>query len=135
MASPEAPSAPLLFRPGKKRKAYRHRAEDDEPAIAEGAPSTVVAAQATSNAPEDDSGERSVAEVLRLRNSRRHRNGVAFRARPSSNTQGGGMTEENPDQSMVLHESAEGDSALLGGIAQRFAPQTGLVGELVNKHM
>ncbi|KAK0633389.1 hepatocellular carcinoma-associated antigen 59-domain-containing protein [Immersiella caudata] len=137
MASPEALAAPLLFRHGKKRKAYRHRAEDNEPVIAGGSPGAVVAPQATTTiAPDDDSEERSVAEALRLRNARKHRNGgVAFRAGPSSNGEGGGMTEENPEMSIVLHDSAEGDSALLGGITQRFAPQTGLVGELVNKHM
>jgi len=45
------------------------------------------------------------------------------------------MTDENPDTSMVLHDGADGDSTILGGITERFAPQTGLAGELVNKHM
>ncbi|KAK4449432.1 hepatocellular carcinoma-associated antigen 59-domain-containing protein [Podospora aff. communis PSN243] len=136
MASPEAESAPVLFRRGKKRKAYRQRTEEDEPSITEGASSTATAPAPTSFAPEDDSEERSVAEALRLRNARKHRNGgVVFRAGPSSNWEGSGMTDENPERSMVIHDSADGDSAILGGITQRFAPQTGLVGELVNKHM
>jgi hypothetical protein len=136
MASPEEGSAPVFFRRGKKRKAYRQRTEEDEPSIAEGASSIVTAPAPASLAPEDDTEERFVAEALRLRNARKHRNGgVAFGAGPSSNGEGSSMTDENPERSMVLHDNADGDSAILGGITQRFAPQTGLVGELVNKHM
>ncbi|KAK0656074.1 hepatocellular carcinoma-associated antigen 59-domain-containing protein [Cercophora newfieldiana] len=138
MASHEAEPAPVLFRPGKKRKLYRHRPEEDESTNAEDASNSVPPLAATSGAQadNDDSEERSVADALRLRNARKHRTGgVAFRAGPSSNADGSAMANENPDRSMVLHDSADGDSAILGGITQRFAPQTGLVGELVNKHM
>jgi hypothetical protein len=143
MASPEGQSAPVLFRPGKKRKAYRQRAEEEEPTIDEGASSSVppsTASTAPGVAPDEDNDERSVADALRLRNARKHRHGgVAFRAGPSSHGDGSGTTTENTNRSIVLHDSTDGarqgDSAILGGITQRFAPQTGLVGELVNKHM
>lgn len=137
MSSPGAEPAPVLFRPAKKRKLYRHRSEEGELANTDGAsgslPTTVVV---TDGAQDDNGEERSVADVLRLRNARKHRTGgVAFRAGPSLNAESSTMTYENPDRSMVLHDIADGDSTILGGITQRFAPQTGLVGELVNKHM
>jgi len=140
MASPEAQPAQVVFRPGKKRKAYRHRPEEEEPVIAEGATNSLTASSATGVALDDDSDQRSVAGALRLRNARKNRHGgVAFRAGPFLHGDGGEATDTNPDRSMVLHDTVDGsrqdDSAILGGITQRFAPQTGLVGELVNKHM
>ncbi|KAL2019221.1 hypothetical protein VTK56DRAFT_9948 [Thermocarpiscus australiensis] len=130
----------VVFRPGKKRKPYRQRTEEPENTISNTESATEVATAASSSAhvadAELDQNEEglSVAEVLRLRNSRKHKHGgVEFRAGPSS------YGDENTEQSLVLHDSAEAqqgaESALVGGITKRFAPQTGLVGELVNKHM
>lgn len=81
----------------------------------------------------------SVAEVLRRRNARKARlGGVAFRATPTPRNDDAGATEDgNPDQSLTLHEGGGNavDSISEGGIVKRFATQTGLVGELVNRHM
>ncbi len=150
MASPDPEPAQVLFRPGKKRKIYRYRSAEDEGANTKNdeASTNSVAAVSTTindssvaitrgNANEDGL---SVAEVLRLRNARKHRHGgVAFRAGPITHGGDGSATNENPEQSMVLHDSTgppqQEDPAILAGINKRFAPQTGLAGELVNKHM
>ncbi|KAL2269845.1 hypothetical protein VTJ83DRAFT_2029 [Remersonia thermophila] len=96
--NPESEAIPqVVFRAGKKRKAYRQRAEEPEPAAATttatatenretstdgdaAAPGGGAPAQA---AAERDDGEAglSVSEVLRLRNARKHKlAGVEFRA-------------------------------------------------------
>jgi hypothetical protein len=132
-----------MFRPGKKRKIYRQRPEEEEDATTKSttddftAPATASDAPTAGDAAEDSGDGRSVAEVLRLRNLRKQRHGgVAFRAGPYGYGDDSSATAENSEQSMVLHDSADADdSGILGGITQRFAPQTGLVGELVNKHM
>ncbi|KAK3487323.1 hepatocellular carcinoma-associated antigen 59-domain-containing protein [Neurospora crassa] len=86
-----------------------------------------------------EEGGLSVAEVLRLRNAKKHRlGGVAFRAGDEFSP-----TVQNAEQAIVLHDGVGGGSgggqvqeaAILGGVAKRFAPQTGMVGELVNRHM
>jgi hypothetical protein len=143
----------VVFRPGKKRKMYRQRADEPDETTSgiehsngNGGPTTEgsVAAQSTAKplAEEDDHEHGlSVAEVLRLRNSRKHRpGGVGFRAGPSFPGDSSRVTsEENTEQSMVLHGNTDtqqgAEVAVIGGISKRFAPQTGLVGEVVNKHM
>ncbi|CAP64975.1 uncharacterized protein PODANS_1_13650 [Podospora anserina S mat+] len=145
--SPEATSEPqVVFKAGKKRKAYRQRVEEPKSANAdsqhaieptpENPPAVSGNGAQTTAAEQDEEKGLSVAEVLRLRNSRKHKfGGVGFRARPGQSTHGdddGGVPEE---QSLVLHGSAETEAEPFGGITQRFAPQTGLAGDLVNKHM
>ena len=82
---------------------------------------------------EEDEQELSVAEVLRRRNARNKSRlgGVAFRAGPNSRA-GDDGTAERANTDLTLANSAD---KILGGITGRFASQTGLVGELVNKHM
>ncbi|KAK5655032.1 hypothetical protein OQA88_6791 [Cercophora sp. LCS_1] len=136
----------VLFRPVKKRKIYRHRSEENEGATANDsvgpsdAPSTTATIPAAPTVADDDDASPSVSEALRLRNLRKHRNGgVAFRARPPSNGDNGGATDGNMERGLVLRsgadEAQQEESMILGGINRRFAAQTGLVGELVNKHM
>lgn len=148
-ANPETEQAPqVLFRPGKKKKAYRQRPEEPESttATSNGETATEAAPVASNGAPdaqpqEDESEEGlSVAEVLRRRNLRKQRHGgVGFRAGPSSLGDEQAASEANTEQGMVLHGDADAqpgtESAIVGGITKRFAPQTGLVGDLVNKHM
>ncbi|KAK4201245.1 hepatocellular carcinoma-associated antigen 59-domain-containing protein [Triangularia verruculosa] len=139
------PEPQVVFKSGKKRKAYRQRIEEPESATKDNQNATkpapviapAVAGSAAERAADEDDEEKglSVAEVLRLRNSRKNKfGGVGFRARPGQPSHGDddGATEE---QSLVLHASAEAETEVLGGITQRFAPQTGLAGDLVNKHM
>ncbi|KAK3956422.1 hepatocellular carcinoma-associated antigen 59-domain-containing protein [Pseudoneurospora amorphoporcata] len=158
---------PVFFRAGKKKRAFRQRAEETdaepaaqtdswatintssdatatgqtaasttEPAVS-GTVATATTAGPTAKREEDkEGGGLSVTEVLRLRNAKKHRlGGVAFRAGDVSSP-----TPQNAEQAMVLHDSGSGgaevqEAAILGGVAKRFAPQTGMVGELVNKHM
>ncbi|KAK1757622.1 hepatocellular carcinoma-associated antigen 59-domain-containing protein [Echria macrotheca] len=148
MASPEEP-APVVFRPAKRRKDYRHRSERDDEAAADGAstaaaaaaieaPATIAAPGVTSpgNDDADEESGLSVAQALqRARNARKHRfGGVTFRAGPSHAGDDDHATEENPEQRLVVRDGAD-SMVPVGGITTRFAPQTGLVGELVNKHM
>ncbi|KAG7114050.1 hypothetical protein HYQ44_008752 [Verticillium longisporum] len=119
-----------LFRASRKRKATyrRQRQEDDsEPTTDTPAPLADAASPALpSTTAEDD--ESSIAEALRLRNLRKSRlNGVGFRAQ---------TREDEPSSSTALiPKTQDEETAPDGGITNRFAPQTGLVGELVNKHM
>jgi hypothetical protein len=151
MATMNAESEPppqVVFRPGKKRKPYRQRPEGPEQPILNSEIATDNAPPATNSAPvtpalqnEDEEGL-SVAEVIRLRNARRHKHGgVGFRPEGTTSDDKTAVDDEITERSLVLHDGAEAgtqpgpETAVLGGISKRFAPQTGLVGELVNKHM
>jgi len=136
----------VVFRPGKKRKIYRQRAEEPESTTSNGETPTETDATASSSAfatpaePNETQEGLSVAEALRLRNSRKHKHGgVGFRAGPSGLGDDRADSEENPERGLVLHGSTDAqqgaETAVIGGISKRFAPQTGLVGELVNRHM
>lgn len=142
----ETEGAPqVVFRPGKKRKIYRQRAEGPEEIIGndtlEADHATPSSAPATPAGPDDEEEGLSVSEVIRVRNARKHRHGgVGFRAGPLGLGDDRATSEENnTDQRLVLHGNADAqqgaEAAVIGGITKRFAPQTGLVGELVNKHM
>ena len=143
----ETEAAPqVVFRPGKKRKIYRQRAEEPESTLSNGenpteaSSATPTSAFATPTGPDEDAAGPTVAEALRLRNLRKHKHGgVGFRTGPSGlgGDRAGG--EENSEMGMVLHGNADAqlgaETAVIGGISKRFAPQTGMVGELVNRHM
>ncbi|CRJ85937.1 hypothetical protein BN1723_000043 [Verticillium longisporum] len=132
MASPPADTSVQqpLFRASRKRKATyrRQRQEDDSEPTTDTPPPLADAASPAlpSTTAEDD--EPSIAEALRLRNLRKSRlNGVGFRAQ---------TREDEPSSSTALiPKTQDEETAPDGGITNRFAPQTGLVGELVNKHM
>lgn len=133
----------VVFRPGKKRKAYRQRQEEPESTISNGELATEAATTTSSSAhdtpaeQDDNEAGLSVAEVLRLRNLRKHKHGgVGFRAGQSPFGDG---REDNTEQGLVLHGSADAqlaaENTVIGGISRRFAPQTGMAGELINRHM
>jgi len=130
--NPEAMAPSVMFRPSKKRKIYRQRAEgDDLPHSTE--PTALRPAPAAETATSEDEKGLSVAEALRLRSLRKGRlRGVEFRADDGSRAE---AAPENPEQSLVLHDAAASEVDSSGGMSRRFAPQTGMVGELVNKHM
>ncbi|KAM0287731.1 hypothetical protein ACHAQH_000262 [Verticillium albo-atrum] len=128
----ETPTQPPLFRASRKRKAtYRRQHQEDEaepttdtPNPAPDATSSTLPSTTTE---EDDS---SIAEALRLRNIRKSRtNGVGFRAQNREDE------SSSSSSRALIPKPQEEDTAPEGGITNRFAPQTGLVGELVNKHM
>lgn len=129
----------VIFRPSKRRKQFRQRAEEDDNTKGDDATSQTVAPSSTAESvdvngkePQDDKNSEteglSVVEVLRLRNARRSKlKGVEFRP-------------EGPhkDEAVAGPSSATKDDvneALELGMSRRFAPQAGLVGELVNRHM
>ncbi|KAI1096077.1 P-loop containing nucleoside triphosphate hydrolase protein [Rostrohypoxylon terebratum] len=155
-ATPEATSETqvqpqVVFR-GKKRKTYRQRAEptSEDITIANEAstPTTVEAqqsaiaspknqAEATTTEEEKESGL-SVSEVLRLRNARKARlGGVKFggHAPNSSDAPKSDNGEAFDDLSLMIREEEAKVTDIAAGVQKRFAPQTGLSTELVNKHM
>lgn len=127
------------FRPGKKRKIYRHRTEDTDESPLDAPLATPQPTFTPDPRPSDDSTDTAntdeqlpVSSLLRLRQVRKGRlGGVAFRA--GSTTQANEQPQ-NTEQSLVPHDGGA-ENPVIGGITTRFAPQTGLVGELVNKHM
>lgn len=142
----------VVFRPSKKRKQFRQRAEDnnDDSSKADST-TTITATQAAtpSTAPvqdesgaatredgetsETEEGGLSVAEALRLRNARKSRlKGVEFRPETATTVVEQLTHDEHGIGAQHKDEVAE---AIELGVSRRFAPQAGLVGELVNKHM
>lgn len=141
----------VVFRPSKKRKQFRQRAEDNHDESK--AESTTTAATtittttqiATPSASAQDSdaarengetsegeGGLSVAEALRLRNARKSRlKGVEFRPESAPKVDEANHSEHG----IGGQHKDEVAEALELGVSRRFAPQAGLVGELVNKHM
>ncbi|TLD23174.1 hypothetical protein PspLS_07345 [Pyricularia sp. CBS 133598] len=161
--STEKPSEtppPVVFRRGKKKKAaYRQRdneAADDGVAAPSattdaptGTPQPAATGSDSSAAPnvhikkEDSDGEKehvdededaglAVAEVLRLRNARKGKTrGVDLRADSVSK-----LVDKPASTELVVKEEMPGPAAaVVAGLGRRFAAQTGLVGELVNRHM
>ncbi|KAI2638077.1 hypothetical protein GGS21DRAFT_488783 [Xylaria nigripes] len=146
-STPQAdPQQPIVFR-GKKRKTYRQRTNTEEEA-----PTTAI--NPDSNAPDavnhqpsnqspvtnsnDDTEAEtiSITDALRIRNARKNRlRGVTF-ATDSSNTQAS-ETKEGDDEltQMIREEETKAITQSITAANRRFAPQTGLSGEIVNKHM
>ncbi|KAK3299065.1 hepatocellular carcinoma-associated antigen 59-domain-containing protein [Chaetomium fimeti] len=134
----------VVFRPGKKRKIYRQRLgePDSTPSNGETPNEAGLAASSrpTAAVENDEDAEISIADVVRLRNSRKNKHGgVGFSTGPSSLGGDEAASEENAERSVVFHGNTDAqqgaEAAVVGGISKRFARQTGMVGELVNKHM
>lgn len=137
----EKPESQIVFRPSKKRKQFlRQRAEDNDPTVDD---ATSEAAAPTKPAQESDSRPQdgndkgtseteglSVAEAIRLRNTRKSRlKGVEFRP------EGASKEESLAEHTLANRDDEHGPDAMEYSMSSRFAPQAGLVGELVNKHM
>ncbi|ORY66022.1 uncharacterized protein BCR38DRAFT_483683 [Pseudomassariella vexata] len=134
-ADPPRAEPQVVFR-GKKRKFYRKReVEDVENGDQDTNTTETTEASATRPAvatPSEDTDEEgiAVAEVLRRRNARKARlRGVGFGNEKKSNAE--------DELSLMIREEQEKvlDVGTQGGMTKRFAAQTGLVGELVSKHM
>lgn len=144
MSSPV--SNTLLFRPSKKRKVYRHRADDEEDHlggvesidIVSSQPGSRVSAASIASPPTSHdvsdlaSTHVSMSEILRLRKAHKTRfGGVEFR-----NSVPG--TRQTSDISLVISEPVQDDigtdEAPTTVPVRRFATQTGTVGD-VDKHM
>ncbi|KAI0879407.1 P-loop containing nucleoside triphosphate hydrolase protein [Hypoxylon argillaceum] len=135
---------PIVFR-GKKRKTYRRRpgAEDEAPTapidpVLDTPNATTQALTpnplATSTDKEQDDAL-SISEALRLRNARKSRlRGVTFGVDSNAPT---GSAEGGDDElsQMIREEEKKAMELSMTASNRRFAPQTGLSGEIVNKHM
>lgn len=151
-ASPSdgAPVPPIVFR-GKKRKTYRQRAADEPEKSIEATGGDTQPATATATTVDDNDGEErdraaaqdqaeadeegiSVAEVLRRRNARKSRlRGVGFRP---DDARGERPLGDADDLALMIRE--EEQKALNQptlDVSKRFTAQTGLVAEVVNKHI
>ena len=127
-------------------------ANDPSPASPSNAIDAITVPQGSredENAAEDEKGL-SVAEVLRRRNVRKSRlGGVKFSATDSAllgagsaaggEYNGNATSSNNDDLSLMIREEEsrviERSSTAAAGVNRRFAPQTGLSSELINKHM
>lgn len=142
----ESPST-ILFRPSKKRKIYRQRAQDDE----DSTPATTTQASpipqseqsleelitsngnATLESDEVEGTSVPISEILRLRKRNKRIGGVEFKV------EGSRARDGDSDGTMILRTDGEqgdeegGQEVEVGG-PRRFAPQTGTVGD-VNRHM
>ncbi|TRX97869.1 hypothetical protein FHL15_001079 [Xylaria flabelliformis] len=142
------PARPIVFR-GKKRKTYRQRpgteAEDEATDPVHDAPN-VISAQASASGPvttstdrEEDHEALSISEALRLRNARKTRlRGVTFgvnNGAQAGGAEGGGGGDDDELSQMIREEEKKAMEQSITAANKRFAPQTGLSGEIVNKHM
>lgn len=139
-AAAEDPQPQVVFRPSKKRKQFRQRAEENDTQTDDATSQAPAPATAASNAGAKDEARgdndyseteaRSVADALRLRNARKSRpKGVEFRPE--------GPPQEETLDDLIRSQAPKDEVAeqLELGMSRRFAPPAGLVGELVNKHM
>jgi len=143
MASPPislAESDTVLFRPTKKRKIYRQRAneaEETSPATAVPPPPPAQSLDeliaSTTNGTLDiqhvemEGARVSVSEILRLRKMRRPKTGgVEFKASAA--------LVKDQDGELVRDETSTELVSTDGSAVRKFAPQTGMVGD-INKHM
>lgn len=139
----------VVFR-GKKRKTYRQRAEPTSDDITNEASNTTTSeaqrpvtaspsnqAETATTEEEKESGL-SVSEVLRLRNARKARlGGVKFGGHTPnvSDAPKADNGEALDDLSLMIREEEGKVMDVAAGVQKRFAPQTGLSTEIVNKHM
>lgn len=154
MTTPNTDSIPL-FRSSKKRKIYRQRNHDDEietgfeQSISTPAPAPTSTEQsldeliASSSVPikKEEEEEESeikdtldIAEILRLRKQRRKIGGVEFRT--ESKIRDENDMDTNGDALVKFEEKDAEETQPEGGLSmRRFAPQMGVVGSGVDKHM
>ena len=127
--SPATPNAPIIFRSKRKRPTLRSRREEPE---RDETPANVSGGEGAASGEEGDE-DVSVAEVLRQRRRQGRLRGVGVTSEGALQRVGGEDDEE--EEGLVVRGRDATSPEAVGGISGRFAPQTGLVGELVNKHM
>ncbi|KAI2473521.1 hepatocellular carcinoma-associated antigen 59-domain-containing protein [Annulohypoxylon bovei var. microspora] len=141
------PEPQVVFR-GKKRKTYRQRAEpasdnnnindeESKPAEAPRPDRTQTASPSQADDATEEENGLSVAEVLRLRNARKARlGGVKFGGSNHVSAEANAPAAEFLDDlSLMIREEESKANDVAAGVQKRFAPQTGLSTEIVNKHM
>ncbi|KAF4345590.1 hypothetical protein FBEOM_441 [Fusarium beomiforme] len=137
--SSEPVPEPIRFRAGKKRKAYRQRAQEDDDVVAgtiQSPPTASTSETGDKHSHRDipgceEDGDESVATAIKLRNARRGRlGGVAFRTnRPDDDT--------NSERALVTHDASDATTSepIIKGVSERFTHQTGRLTDLSDKHM
>ena len=142
MASEQAVSQttpePVRFRPSKKRRTgYRQRTDqDDDDRQDDGSNTTTTQGPTTqprATAADYFDGDADTPEpaVVKARSAHRARlRGVGFRAgsRP-------GDVETTTGHALVLRDEQQDGATPVPGLSDRFTHQTGLLGELNDKHM
>ncbi len=131
--TPIATEAPVIFRSKKRRPNLRSRQDDETATAASPADAPDSGLDNRRDGGEDEEEDVSVAQLLRQRRRQTRAKGIEFRVEKPAGEDDDAM---EVDRSLVLAEQgpAPGDE-VLGGIPGRFAPQTGLGVELVNRHM
>lgn len=159
MTSPIPNPDPIpLFRPSKKRKIYRQRNQDDndeiKTEISTNAPAPTAAAIPTEQSLDEliasnsipikkEEGDEeggieetplNISEILRLRKQRKKIGGVEFKAESKIRD---GNDDEGDGDALVKYEDKDAEETQPeGGLSmRRFAPQMGVVGSGVDKHM
>jgi hypothetical protein len=125
--SPDAAPAPVVFRSSKKRKAnLRQRAPSDDTTLPSAPPAQTVDELIAS------ASEPSISSALRLRAQHRRprHKGVGFTSSEQSSA-----PSSTAERSLIPATQQQPPEDPLGGMTTRFAPQTGLTSQLVNKHM
>lgn len=124
-----APDARVIFRAKRKRPTLRTRQDEHAPDATSPRAGPADDATGGDGADEEDV---SVAEVLRQRRKQARLRGAGH-ATENALTR----DDDGGEQGVMSAEErrALSPDAVTGGISGRFAPQTGLVGELVNRHM
>ena len=137
----ESENSADLFRPSKRRKFYRKRTDADDqasPPLSSTttpplAPMTVdefISHHAHSTETPDQKTEHlSVAEILRQRKAAlRRKGGIEF-------TNSHASTSSTPQTSDALIAKEDDTPADIKSVIERFAPQTGQVTDVADKHM
>lgn len=127
-AEPDDPP-PVIFRSKRKRPTLRSRQDEPKP---DAAPMRAD----SGDGEEAEETEVSVAELLRQRRRQTRLKGIGFA--PEKTVYPGefdGYGDGERAVAVADGQRATSPDVVMGGIPGRFAPQTGLVGELVNKHM
>ncbi|KAL5611792.1 uncharacterized protein BROUX77_001948 [Berkeleyomyces rouxiae] len=153
-STPPTTEVPVIFKSKKNRKQIRARAvtlhkDDDSASVAERSPtdpSTAPAAPDANQTPDaaharpalpvaaaadDDDASPALSGVLR-RAKKARLQGVAFRA---ETPRAGGAGSADEEEVAVEAYAGEAEGVLVSGGIKQFAPQTGILGNLVNHHM
>lgn len=135
-----------LFRPSKRRKFYRKRADTEDDPTSDAAPLPPIATpelqtvdelifQSGASRRTDDVAESegpiSVADLIRQRKAiQRRRGGIEF---TNLHSAASALSTGNSNQALVeKHDETPAD---IKSVIERFAPQTGQVSEATDKHM
>lgn len=128
-----------LFRPRKKQKTFRKRVTEDPDqessanVITPNTPSAEASnSVATSAEPEDDASGTAVADILRRRKlAHKPRGGVEFTSASTRPTTSTAATEVDT----VAPKATDDNAPAAIDAVKRFAPQTGLVPDTLDKHI